>query len=161
VLHDFCLLISAPFPFASPSFTMSPVNGSTNGIHHANEASSAKRTSRPCTLLRVRGVDIVERASGEKVILKGAGLGGHLNMENFITGFSGHEHQHRAALLSALGPAKYKFFFDKPPHASKPAGFDCQCLVSMTCPVDRSIPGRRRSMTPFAVIHGPSPQSSS
>lgn len=34
-------------------------------------------------------------------------------MENFITGFSGHEHQHRAALLSVLGPAKYKFFFDK------------------------------------------------
>lgn len=42
-----------------------------------------------------------------------AGLGGHMNMKNFITGFSGHEHEHRAAMLQVLGPDKYDFFFDK------------------------------------------------
>lgn len=36
------------------------------------------------------------------VILKGAGLAGHLNMENFITGFSGHEHQLRQAMAEVL-----------------------------------------------------------
>jgi hypothetical protein len=41
-----------------------------------------------------------------------AGLGGHMNMENFITGFSGHEHQHRAALLEVLGQEKFDVFFD-------------------------------------------------
>jgi len=41
------------------------------------------------------------------------GLGGHMNMENFITGFPGHEHEHRAAMLEVLGPEKYNFFFDK------------------------------------------------
>lgn len=34
-------------------------------------------------------------------------------MENFITGFPGHESQHRAAMLKVLGPQKYEFFFDK------------------------------------------------
>lgn len=34
-------------------------------------------------------------------------------MENFITGYSGHEHEHRAAMTAILGPKKAKFFFDK------------------------------------------------
>lgn len=34
-------------------------------------------------------------------------------MENFITGYPGHEHQHRAAMLKALGKEKYEYFFDK------------------------------------------------
>ncbi|KAL9114500.1 MAG: hypothetical protein Q9227_001581 [Pyrenula ochraceoflavens] len=34
-------------------------------------------------------------------------------MENFITGYPGHESQHRAAMLRALGKKKYEFFFDK------------------------------------------------
>lgn len=34
-------------------------------------------------------------------------------MENFITGFPGHESQHRAAMRKVLGPEKYQFFFDK------------------------------------------------
>ncbi|KAJ5665425.1 uncharacterized protein N7477_007873 [Penicillium maclennaniae] len=34
-------------------------------------------------------------------------------MENFITGFPGHESQHRAAMRRVLGPQKYEFFFDK------------------------------------------------
>lgn len=36
-----------------------------------------------------------------------------MNMENFITGFSGHERQHRAALLAVLGQEKYDYFFEK------------------------------------------------
>jgi hypothetical protein len=36
-----------------------------------------------------------------------------MNMENFITGFPGHEHEHRAAMLNVLGQEKYDFFFDK------------------------------------------------
>ncbi|EMC97975.1 glycoside hydrolase family 5 protein [Baudoinia panamericana UAMH 10762] len=34
-------------------------------------------------------------------------------MENFITGYPGHEHEMRAALLEVLGKEKYDFFFDK------------------------------------------------
>jgi Cellulase (glycosyl hydrolase family 5) len=64
------------------------------------------------SILRVSGTDIVD-GHGQQVILKGAGLGGHLNMENFVTGFSGHEFEHRKAMLSVLGPQKYEFFFDR------------------------------------------------
>jgi hypothetical protein len=35
------------------------------------------------------------------------------SMENFITGFPGHESQHRSAMLKVLGQEKYDFFFDK------------------------------------------------
>lgn len=34
-------------------------------------------------------------------------------MENFITGYPGHESQHRKAMLKVLGPENYEFFFDK------------------------------------------------
>jgi hypothetical protein len=34
-------------------------------------------------------------------------------MENFITGYPGHEHQVRASLKKVLGEEKYEFFFDK------------------------------------------------
>lgn len=36
-----------------------------------------------------------------------------VNMENFITGYPGHEYQARAALKKVLGADKYEFFFDK------------------------------------------------
>lgn len=50
---------------------------------------------------------------GDTIILKGAALGGQLNMENFISGYPGHEHEHRAALAKVLGKDKAQFFFDK------------------------------------------------
>ncbi|KAK4554312.1 endo-1,4-beta-glucanase [Recurvomyces mirabilis] len=62
--------------------------------------------------LRVRGTDVVDE-DGNKVILKGAATGGHTNMENFITGYPGHEHEMRKALLEVLGKEKYEFFFEK------------------------------------------------
>lgn len=34
-------------------------------------------------------------------------------MENFITGFPGHEQEVRSALKEVLGQEKYDFFFDK------------------------------------------------
>ncbi|RDW75744.1 hypothetical protein BP5796_06565 [Coleophoma crateriformis] len=64
------------------------------------------------SILKVSGTDIVD-GNGARVVLKGAGLGGHMNMENFITGFCGSEHQHRKAMLEVLGEEKYEFFFDK------------------------------------------------
>ncbi len=63
-------------------------------------------------ILRTKGSTIVDEA-GNRVVLRGAGLGGWLNMENFITGYPGHESEHRAAMLSVLGKEKYDFFFDK------------------------------------------------
>lgn len=69
-------------------------------------------TRRINSILRVRGTKIVD-SNRDEVILKGAGLGGHFNMENFITGYAGHEFEHRKAMLSVLGSEKYNFFFDK------------------------------------------------
>ena len=34
-------------------------------------------------------------------------------MENFITGYPAHEHQHRAAMRKVLGKENYEYFFDK------------------------------------------------
>ena len=34
-------------------------------------------------------------------------------MENFITGYPGHEHEVRAAMLEVMGREKYDYFFDK------------------------------------------------
>ncbi|KAK0704874.1 glycoside hydrolase superfamily [Lasiosphaeris hirsuta] len=70
----------------------------------------APPTPRSC--LRVKGTDIVD-ADGKRVILKGTATGGHTNMENFITGYPGHETEMRAAMLEVLGQEKYDFFFDK------------------------------------------------
>lgn len=64
------------------------------------------------SVLRINGTRIVD-GDGNQVILKGAGLGGHLNMENFITGYSGAEFEHRKAMLSVLGREKYEYFFNQ------------------------------------------------
>lgn len=84
--------------------------------HADTDATSTQNVAQfsnpPCSMLHVEGADIVD-ASGSKVILKGAGLGGHLNFENFITGYPGHEHEHRAAMAEVLGREKAQFFFDR------------------------------------------------
>jgi len=72
----------------------------------------AATANTPCESLRVSG-DAIVNAAGERVVLKGTALGGYLNMENFITGYSGHEHEHRAALAGVLGKKKADFFFDR------------------------------------------------
>ncbi|KAL4865359.1 hypothetical protein BDV12DRAFT_200203 [Aspergillus spectabilis] len=63
-------------------------------------------------ILKVNG-NKVEDNNGNEVILFGAGIGGWMNMENFITEYSAQESQHRASMLKVLGPKKYGFFFDK------------------------------------------------
>lgn len=62
--------------------------------------------------LKAAGNAIVDE-SGKPVLLRGVGLGGWLNMENFITGYPSSEEAHREALLRALGPQKYSRFFDR------------------------------------------------
>jgi hypothetical protein len=63
------------------------------------------------TVLRVRGTDIVR---GETPVrLRGFGLGGWMNMENFITGYAGSESQMRRALRRVLGDEGYDRFFDR------------------------------------------------
>ena len=44
---------------------------------------------------------------------KGAALGGHLNMENFITGYPGHETEHKLVLEKKIGKEKFDYFFEK------------------------------------------------
>ncbi|KAG9104850.1 hypothetical protein FRC06_008080 [Ceratobasidium sp. 370] len=86
----------------------------------------------PLGVLKIQGSKIVG-ADGKPVLLRGAGLGGHLNMENFvrhlgrriisshllidsdhqITGYPGHENDMRKAVKKVLGQEKYDFFFDK------------------------------------------------
>ena len=54
-------------------------------------------------MLRVQG-DAVVDADGTPVLLRGAGLGGWMNMENFITGYPANESAMRAApVLPTMG----------------------------------------------------------
>ncbi|TEB18768.1 glycoside hydrolase [Coprinellus micaceus] len=64
------------------------------------------------SLLRVSGTKIVDE-QGKETVLRGAGLGGWMNMENFITGYPGCEFQIREALAEAIGEQKASLFFDK------------------------------------------------
>ena len=62
--------------------------------------------------LKVAGDRLVD-AAGRHVVLRGYNIGGHLNMENFLTGFPSTESLQRAAMLRALGPERYALFFDR------------------------------------------------
>jgi hypothetical protein len=62
--------------------------------------------------LSIRGRDLVNQA-GETVTLRGFGLGGWMNMENFITGYPANEEAMRDALRAVLGKERYERFFDR------------------------------------------------
>lgn len=62
--------------------------------------------------LKVKGTKIVD-ADGNAVVLKGTATGGHLNMENFITGYPGHESEHKLVMLEKMGAEKFEYFFDR------------------------------------------------
>lgn len=62
--------------------------------------------------LKTKGTKIVD-GDGFVTVLTGAATGGHLNMENFITGYPGHETEHKKVLKSKMGEEKFEFFFDK------------------------------------------------
>ena len=63
-------------------------------------------------MLRQDGAALVDDA-GKEVLLRGVGLGGWMNMENFITGFPGNEETWRSALLRVLGQERYDLVFDR------------------------------------------------
>lgn len=60
--------------------------------------------------LQVKGEYIVDD-SGKKVFLRGVCFGGWLNMENFITGYTGAESSVRQAIKDELGEERYQAFF--------------------------------------------------
>jgi hypothetical protein len=61
--------------------------------------------------IAVDGSRLVDE-SGEVVTLAGFGLGGWLNMEDFITGYPGNEEAMRRHLRAAMGQAAYDAFFE-------------------------------------------------
>lgn len=63
------------------------------------------------SFLKVEGTRIVDPA-GQEVRLTGFGLGGLLNLENFITGYPGNEEAVRRHMLKAMGRAVYEAFFE-------------------------------------------------
>jgi endoglucanase len=62
--------------------------------------------------LKVNQNQIVNRA-GQAVALHGVGLGGWMNMENFITGFPANENAFRKVVYRSLGQEKADFLFDR------------------------------------------------
>jgi len=56
--------------------------------------------------------DQIQDQAGAVVTLRGVGLGGWMNMENFITGFPANEEAFRRVVGRALGPARASYFFD-------------------------------------------------
>jgi hypothetical protein len=60
--------------------------------------------------LAVRGTSLAD-AAGRPVRLTGVGLGGWMNMENFITGYPGNEEAIRRLMLDRMGREAYDAFF--------------------------------------------------
>ena len=63
-------------------------------------------------MLKVKGTEIVD-TKDRPVRLRGFGVGGWMNSENFINGYPGFESGLRAALAEELGPAKAEFLWDR------------------------------------------------
>jgi aryl-phospho-beta-D-glucosidase BglC (GH1 family) len=55
----------------------------------------------------------IQNSLGDVVALHGVGLGGWMNMENFITGFSANENAFRRIVYRSLGKEKTDFLFDR------------------------------------------------
>jgi endoglucanase len=64
------------------------------------------------TALRTQGSQFAD-ANGRPVRLRGVGLGGWLNMENFITGYAASEALMRATVRDVLGPDASELFFER------------------------------------------------
>lgn len=63
-------------------------------------------------MLKTRGARIVD-GNEQPVVLRGFGLGGWMNMENFITGYPANEEAQREAVRAVLGEEKYELFFGR------------------------------------------------
>src|SRR4029079_1541317 len=84
--------------------------------------------------LLVVGAAIVDPADAP-VGLRGVGLGGWMNMENFITGYPANESAMREAVATVLGPERAERFFARlldrffgPADASFLAGLGVNCV---------------------------------
>lgn len=62
-------------------------------------------------ILQTHGDEITD--GGLPVRLRGIGIAGWLNMENWITGYPGHEQGQRDAVTSVLGQERADFFFER------------------------------------------------
>ena len=62
--------------------------------------------------LSVKANQIVD-ARGKSMRLRGTCVGGWMNMEDFINGFSGAEHTLRFEMAEVLGKSKAEFFFER------------------------------------------------
>src|SRR5580704_14640951 len=67
---------------------------------------------RPAKPVQTSGTSFVD-AHGDAIRLRGVCVGGWLNMENFITGYSANESLMRSKVLAVLGPERYERFFDR------------------------------------------------
>jgi endoglucanase len=65
-----------------------------------------------CVFLSVKQNQI-QNHDDQAVILRGVGLGGWMNMENFITGFPANENAFRNVVNRALGREKANYFFNR------------------------------------------------
>ena len=63
-------------------------------------------------LIKVEEGQIVT-AGGQPIRLRGWNIGGWLNLEDFIDGFVGAEHNLRATMARVLGKGKAHFFFER------------------------------------------------
>jgi aryl-phospho-beta-D-glucosidase BglC (GH1 family) len=55
----------------------------------------------------------IQNQAGQAVILRGVGLGGWMNMENFVAGYPTTESDFRRTVARALGKEKAGYFFDR------------------------------------------------
>jgi len=94
-----------------------------------------RKVERKSDFIHVRGSEIVD-GRGEAVRLRGFCLGGWMSMENFMTGYPGHESGMRAAVSEILGKDKAQFFFDRFLHYFLMQE-DLQYLKSIGCNVIR------------------------
>jgi len=62
--------------------------------------------------LTTKGTKLFD-GDGRTVILRGFGLGGWMNMENFITGYPANETAQRQVVCDVLGEEKYELFFER------------------------------------------------
>src|SRR5215831_16549777 len=78
----------------------------------AHRRQGPTRSEPMADVLQVNGTELVD-SGGRAVRLRGVGLGGWMNMENFITGYSGTEEMQREGLRAVLGEELQEFFFDR------------------------------------------------